>query len=86
MAEETTAALAQDVKKILFLLEANEPLGQEGLVKRVNRIDATVAELIVRDRIFKVKVATWAAAAGALATGTVMGVKAVAVKLMAIFA
>jgi hypothetical protein len=86
MAEETTAALAQDVKKILFLLEANDSLGQEGLLKKVNRIDATLAELLVREKIYRIKATTWGAIAGVVAGASTMGVKAIVVKLAAIFA
>jgi hypothetical protein len=86
MAEETNTALVQDVKKILFLLESNESLGQEGLIKKVNRIDATLAELLVREKIYRIKATTWGAIAGVIAGASTMGVKAIAVKLMAIFA
>lgn len=87
MAEETQyTSIQQDVRKILFLLESNESLGQEGLINKVNRIDAQLGELLTREKIYRVKATTWGAIAGVLAGAGTMGVKAVVVKLAAVFA
>lgn len=77
--------IEEDVKRILFLMESNDKLGQEGLVNKVNRIDSQMSELLVREKIYRVKATTWGAIAGIVAGSAAMGVKAIAVKLIAFF-
>ena len=87
MAEETEYnSIQQDVKKILFLMESNDALGQEGLINKVNRIDSQLAELLVREKIYRIKATTWGALAGIVAGASTMGVKALFVKILAVFA
>ena len=82
-AKEELDSIKRDVTQILFLLESNDKIGQEGLVNKVNRIDSLLQELLIRERVYKAKAATWGAAAGAIITGLIFGLKALALKLIA---
>ena len=76
--------LDQKVERILFLLEADPKMGQEGLVNKVNRIEKTQDEMLVREKVYKAKIFAWAGAIGVIGAGAFTGAKAILAKIFSI--
>lgn len=61
--------LTQKVDRILYYLESDPKTKQEGLVEKVNRIDAELENLLIREKVYVAKFSTAAFFGGALFTG-----------------
>jgi hypothetical protein len=61
--------LTQKVDRILYYLESDPKTKQEGLVEKVNRIDADLENLLIREKVYVAKFSSAAFFGGAVFTG-----------------
>lgn len=61
--------LTKKVDRILYYLESDPKTKQEGLVEKVNRIDAELENLLIREKVYVAKFSTAAFFGGAVFTG-----------------
>ncbi len=62
------ATLDLGIARILNILEADDKIGEKGLVKTVHLMEKTLAELLMREKVYKAKGTVWGMVGGALLT------------------
>jgi len=61
-------ALDRSNARILSILEADDKIGEKGLVKTVHIMEKTLAELLIREKVYKAKGTVWGIIGGAIFT------------------
>jgi len=62
------ATLDLGIARILNILESDDKIGEKGLVKTVHTMEKTLAELLIREKIYKAKGTVWGIIGGAIFT------------------
>lgn len=67
--------------RILGILENDDSIGEDGLVKKVKNISHDLSELLIREQVYKAKATTWGVIGGAIGSGVVWIIKVIATKI-----
>ncbi len=67
--------LKSSVDRILFILESDNKTNDIGLVEKVNKMDKTLQQLLMREEIYKAKASVWGVIGGAVISIVLMFLK-----------
>jgi len=74
--------LKASVDRILFILESDNTTNQMGLVEKVNTMNKTLNQLLMREEIFKAKASVWGVIGGAIVSIVIIFVKFLIAKFL----
>ncbi len=74
--------LDSSMVRILSILEADEKIGEKGLVKTVREIEEKLSELLTREKVYKSKATTWGIIGGAVSAVLIWVLKFAITKLI----
>ncbi len=74
--------LEHKIERLLFILDSDKKTNTKGLVEKVNTINKSLNELLVREKIYKTKAGTWGAVGGIIGGGVIWIAKTIILKLV----